>query len=100
MNPGAKIIVQEQMPEATADTRWSMKSKRNLDTIQATAWNSLESTLPDWEALFKKADPRLMFHGAMTPRGSCQTVILVELGESLEVVKNGVSKGTGINGDH
>lgn len=85
MEPGAKIIVQEQMPEATADTRWSAKSKRNLDMIQATAWNSLERTLPDWEKLFKEADPRLVFRGAMTPRGSCQTLILAEMGDGAEV---------------
>lgn len=93
MKRGAKIIIQEQMPEATADTRWSAKSKRNLDMIQATAWNSLERTLPDWGRLFKEADPRLVFRGATTPRGSCQTLFLAEMGDDGEVPNNGPQNG-------
>lgn len=79
MKPGSKILIQEQMPDAVADTRWSTKSKRNLDMIQATGWNSLERTLPDWQALFAKVDARLVFCGAHTPKGSVMTLIEVEL---------------------
>lgn len=76
--PGSRILIQEQMPDSVADTRWSTKSKRNLDMIQATGWNSLERTLPDWEALFRKVDTRLSFVGAKTPTASVQTLIEVE----------------------
>lgn len=89
MKPGSKIIAQEQMPGAVADLHWSAKSKRNLDMIQATAWNSLERTLPDWEELFRKTDPRLRFLGATTPKGSVQTLVVAELGEDI-AVENGV----------
>lgn len=78
MKPGSKILIQEQMPDAVSDTRWSGKSKYNLDMIQATGWNSLERTLPDWEALFKRVDPRLFFCGAQTPKGSLLTLIEAE----------------------
>ena len=90
MKPGSKIIVQEQMPDATSEgIRWSTKSKRNLDMIQAIGWNSLERTLPDWEGLFKKVDSRLIFRGATTPTASCQTLILAELCDISQT--NGVS---------
>ena len=89
MKPGSKIVAQEQMPGATADLNWSAKSKRNLDMIQATAWNSLERTLPDWEELFRKTDPRLRFLGATTPKGSVQTLVVAELVDETEV-ENGI----------
>jgi hypothetical protein len=48
---------------------------RNLDMIQATGWNSLERTEPDWCRLFASVDSRYQFLGTRTPEGSAVSLL-------------------------
>ena len=56
--------------------------------IQATGWNSLERTEPDWRRLFASVDPRFHFLGTRTPKGSA--VSLIEAVFKSEVSENDI----------
>ena len=65
--------------------------------IQATGWNSLERTAPDWERLFTLADPRFEFQGTRTPSGSLISLIsAVWRPERGLAPSNGISTSNGV----
>jgi len=48
---------------------------RNLDICMMVAMNAKECEEGDWEALFKKADPKFKYLGARRPEGSRMSLI-------------------------
>jgi len=73
---GAKILINDGcLPAPGTGHLFEEKSSRNLDICMMVAMNAKECEEGDWEALFKKADPKFKYLGARRPEGSRMSLI-------------------------
>ncbi|EMR68985.1 putative o- protein [Eutypa lata UCREL1] len=79
LKPGAKIVVNDTvLPQPGVLSNWQESRIRSTDLTMKEIQNSRERELDDWVQLFKTADPRFQFEGAMQPDGSDLWILTAE----------------------
>lgn len=79
LKPGSKIILDETViPEPDRLPKQMEFVMRSGGMSMNMLFNSGDREMSEWESIFKKADPRFVFHGGHRPPGSGLWIIEIE----------------------
>lgn len=80
MKPTSRLIISEIVCDPpTTLSPMRERQVRTMDLIMMTLYNSLERTLEQWEALIKKADPKLsILKAERPPRSALSNIEIVK----------------------
>ena len=76
LKKGARIVINDHcLPEPGQESLWDEKIIRTMDLVMLTLLNAQERTAGDFEALFRRADPRFVFRSVTRPKGCRMSIV-------------------------
>ncbi|CAI4211359.1 unnamed protein product [Parascedosporium putredinis] len=76
LKPGAKIVINDHcLRQPGSENPWDEKIMRSMDLVMLCLLNAHERTEPQFEALFRAADPRFKFKGVTRAAGCRMSII-------------------------
>ncbi|TRX96512.1 hypothetical protein FHL15_002784 [Xylaria flabelliformis] len=79
LKPGAMIVINDNvLPKPGVLSDWQEDRLRSMDLTMTELQNSHEREVDDWAELFKAADARFEFKGAMQPPGANLWLLVAE----------------------